>query len=207
MKDTIRVLSFDPGTSLMGYAVEDYHLKTGKVVVIKHGLLKGDQIIKDRKKDMLPYFSKQYTVLDAIRDAVTSLIDEHKPNYVASENAFSYRFVTAFAALLLTIDRIRQACHNTLHRDVYLLQPKEVKQAMADNGAATKDDMKTAVLKCENLTFRKSIAKSIDTASEHEFDAIGVGYAFTQRILPGILAAELTPKEPSDNKDEVVKKK
>lgn len=185
---TIRILSFDPGVGQMGWAVTDYDCTTGRSHVLKYGLIKGDQVAKELRKIMLPEFSKQYTVLCAIRDTVKLLMSEYRPDYVVSEGPFAHRFVQAYASLKLVVDRLRQASHEVLNKNTYEVQPTEVKLLIFGKGTANKDEVKAGVLKCKDMTIKASKVNPIEHASEHEIDAIAVGYCFVKRTLPSILA-------------------
>lgn len=184
----IRILSFDPAITKMGWAVSDYSTETDIDHVVKYGLIKGDVVIKEIKKTMMPEFSKQYTILTAYRDLLCMMIREFSPDYVVTEGAFAHRFPRAYASLTLVIDRIRQAAHETLHCDIYQIPPTEIKSIVTGSGIASKDDIRASILGNEKIVFKQSKQNPIAEASEHEFDAIGAGYSFAKHHLQSILA-------------------
>lgn len=192
---SIRILAFDPGAGVTGWCVLEYDSKRDKVTLVKHGLIKGEQAAKALKKVMLPEFSRQYTILCAIRDVVTALIQQEKPDYVTSEGPFAHRFIQAYASLKLVVDRIRQAVHQTLNRDLYEIQPTEAKRDLAGKGTAKKEEMKEAIAVRKDIVTTAHTRHSLKIATEHEIDAVGVGYSFIQRHLKPQLQTSTTKKK------------
>lgn len=183
----LRILAFDPASGTMGWAVLEYDVKKKRTTVTHHGLVEGEKAAKELRKTMLAEFGRQYTTLCAIRDVLKSLITTVNPDYVTSEGPFAHRFVQAYASLKLVVDRIRQASHEILNQTTHEIQPTEVKADAAGSGTAKKEEVKAGLLAKKDLLFTASTRKSVKDASEHEIDAIGVGYAFIKRRLPALL--------------------
>jgi len=179
----IRILSIDPAGGISGWSVLEYYPDKKQVVILRHGLIKGEQVAKELKKTMMPAFSRQYTVLCAIRDTVAGLVLQEKPDYVACEGPFAHRFVAAYASLKLVVDRIRQAVHQVMNRDIYEMQPTEVKMDLTGKGTASKDEMREALLSHKSIVTTPTTRLTLKDAAEHEIDAIGVGYSFIKRRL------------------------
>lgn len=195
MSDIIRVLSFDPGLYKMGYCFFEFNLKTQKMRVLEYDLIQGDKVAKERKKTMLPIFAKQYTLLCGVFDFLKELMTRTQPDYVVSEGAFSHLFITAYLSLKLVIDRIRQASHVVLNVDPYEMPPKQVK-AIVFEGTATKDDIYNAVKTHKQISIKDTKTKKYADATEHEADAIAIGFAFCTKFIPLILAG----KDPYEKK-------
>lgn len=186
MSNVIRILSFDPGSQFTGYAILDYHIDTGNVHIVTMQTLSGDRLARQYKHTLLPIFGKPFTILDAYYNKFSAIINEYKPKYVISENAFSHLYVSAYASLILVIHTLRRATKDTLGIDVILYQPKEVKRAVTNSGSADKSDMKVSISKNENITAENK-HELMEMATDHAIDAVGVGYTFIKLSLPSLI--------------------
>ena len=54
---TVRILSFDPGTTNMGWAISQYDTLTGDFDVIQHGVFKSSKVAKKRKGQDGKYYT------------------------------------------------------------------------------------------------------------------------------------------------------
>jgi Holliday junction resolvasome RuvABC endonuclease subunit len=170
----VKILAFDPAAGNTGWALTSFAPVTRKLTVISTGIINGDKAMRALTKGMLPEFSKQYTVLQAIRITVSNLVKDSAPDAVVSEAPFAHRFPAAFASLTLVVDRIRTASRLITGRDIAVYPPMEVKKAVTGKGSANKDAMKASVLGHKKIVFPQK--KSIEDLTEHEYDAIAVAY-------------------------------
>jgi Holliday junction resolvasome RuvABC endonuclease subunit len=173
-KTPVKILAFDPAAGNTGWALAIFAPATRKLTVVKTGIINGDKAMRALTKDMLPEFSKQYTVLQAIRITVSDLIKELSPDAVVSEAPFAHRFPAAFASLTLVVDRIRTATRLIIGRNISVYPPMEVKKAVSGKGSANKDAMKASVLGHAKIIFPRKTSNT--DLSEHEYDAIAVAY-------------------------------
>ena len=129
---SMRVLGLDPGTATFGWGVVD--AGGARPAHVAHGAL--------RTAATLTLGAR----LSILRDGVTALIEEHRPDRIAIERIFSQSNVqTAIAigavrgvALLIATD------HNI---EVVEATPSEMKRAIAGEGRATKAAVTKAITK------------------------------------------------------------
>jgi Holliday junction resolvasome RuvABC endonuclease subunit len=185
----VRILAFDPGSTLCGYCVLDYNLSNGTTTIFKSGTITGKSLIKQQPK-MQAHFEKRYIVLWELEKLVESLIKEYTPNYVVSESAFAHRFIQAFASLTLVIQSIRTATMKAMGRDIHLIAPRESKKAVSASGGADKALVQSSIFNNPNVIFPVVKNNIPVEMTEHAYDSIAAGLAFIQNYLPSILACE-----------------
>ena len=191
-KSVIRFISFDPSAGFTGWAILDHHKKEKKTYVFAHGLLKGDRELRKRKKIMIEKYGKQYSKQCALGEAFAELLTEYNPDIVVSEGPFAHKFINAYASLKMLILVIKQKAHAVLDKPLYEVQPTEAKLIISGKGTATKDDVKSSILNVrKDIIFKKGDRVNKANASEHEFDAIAVGYCFIKKYLPGLLMVDV----------------
>lgn len=189
-----RVVSFDPGITKMGVAVLDFYLteKDFTVTEVLRTTLSGDSLMRTRKH-MYDRFIKQYIKQDAMEEQIASIIDEYRPDAVASEGAFAYKHPAAIISLTLIIGAIRRHTHRVLDQDVHIMSPTFVKMAFSGTGEAGKPEMRATY---EN---HPKITRLEGKASEHEIDAVAHGCAMVLRdVLKTVKEGEKKkkPKKP-----------
>lgn len=198
----MKILSFDPAAGLMGWALLEVDVKKKAVIVLDHGTINGNKAQTKAKKilkekylskrtielldaqfvaieklsdgEFVARFTPQFIKLHGIYLEAADLMKEYKPDIVSSEAPFAGRFPAAFASLKLVVDRVRQASWNVLRLPLLEYSPKDVKKVVTTNGNADKDRMKKGVLENKKIILKDK--RKIKTATEHEIDAIGVGY-------------------------------
>ena len=129
---SMRVLGLDPGTAIFGWGVVD--VGGARPLYVAHGAL--------RTAATLTLGAR----LSMLRDGVTAVIQEHRPDRIAIERIFSQSNVqTAVAigavrgvALLIAADHDLEVIEAT---------PSEMKRAIAGDGRATKAAITKAVTK------------------------------------------------------------
>jgi Holliday junction resolvasome RuvABC endonuclease subunit len=176
-----RVLAIDPATGKSGWTILDiYSLLPLRIVIVKHGQLDGDKLLKE-KKEMLPIYGRQFCILDALFDAYVEIMTFYKPDVVVSESAFGYKHMNALISLTLAIDTLSRAARKVLGKSVTLVPPTITKKAFTGNGGADKDLMRLAY---QSNTFLEGVVAD-DQITEHEIDAIGHGVGYIRRDLIG----------------------
>ena len=191
----LRIFAGDPATTLSGWCLlELVSINPLQIKILKRGTIDGPKLLKTRK-DMMQIFQKQFCILDALEEEYTRLLDEFRPDLVASEGAFAYVHVSAALALTLAINVLRRCAHKVLNKDVAIVPPTITKMAFAGKGNADKDQMRKAYLEAPFLI--------PDTAneeiSEHEIDAIGHGVGFIRRDIVGDVV-QISAKEKKQKK-------
>jgi len=202
--DTIKILSFDPGTTAFGWAFSEHSPATNSFEVQKFGDIRATKMAMRQKENVLRY-GKRLVALNIIYDEVKKLLKDLKPDYVVSEDTFySHYTPQAYGPLLLCCHTVENLLFNAYHypstdpNDVvitesasvlYKIPPKSIKFVMSGTGKSFKLDMLYSLeeqMAKGRITFKHN--KSFDAIrgdmNEHRVDAISCGYTFTQTILP-----------------------
>lgn len=138
VKDNI-IIGIDPGTTVMGYGV--IHEKGNQVNMLAMGIVD------------LRGFKDHYLKLQRIFNRTVSLIDQYKPDELAIEAPFFGKNVQSMLKLGRAQGVAIAAC---LSRDMVITEysPREIKQAITGNGAASKEQvagMLKSILKIDVL--------------------------------------------------------
>jgi Holliday junction resolvasome RuvABC endonuclease subunit len=195
----LKIFSIDPATTKSGWAFSILESIDPLVVrVIAHGQIDGQKLLK-YKKDMIPFYPKQFCVLDALEEEYTRLLTLYQPDVAVSECAFMHIHVNAALALTLAIHTFRRCVKNVLGISVIEVPPTISKMSMTGKGNADKDAMRVGY---ENAPF--IIRTGANQISEHEVDAISHGCAFVRRdIIKDII--QISAKETRDKRLERIR--
>lgn len=189
-EEVVRVLSFDPAITLAGWAVSDYKLPTGTLVVHRYGDISPSKAVSHA--DMRPkieQYGRRIIALATLRDMVTNLVEEYKPDFVVLEDAFvSSRFPNAFISLIQWISTVEMLVYQKYNKPVYRIPAKSAKLATSGFGGSGKTNIQNAVLSNERIIFKQKRQSPI--LNEHEADAVSIAYAFCVNVLPGLLSKE-----------------
>lgn len=174
-----KILAVDPATGLSGWSellVKSLNPLT--VEVCQTGVLDGEKIYKS-KKEIYAQYSRQYCIVDSLREEYINLINLIKPDIVISEGAFAGNNISAVISLTLAVNSLRNASHVTLNKDIVIVAPRFTKRAFTGDSMADKDLMRLAYFTKDDLI---RVHDNLNI-SEHEIDAVAHGYAFVRRDL------------------------
>lgn len=178
----VRILSFDPGTTCLGWAVSNFDTKTTKFQVVKFGNILPSTISKKLKSDCEQY-TQQLISLEVIENLTKELITTYTPTYIVTEDAFFQpKRVNAFIALKFCIHTIARVSKN-FGMGIYKLAPCDIKKMMSGSGHANKITIQDAIINHPDISFKAAKQIAFDKMVEHEADAIAVGWAFTRHLL------------------------
>ncbi|MEO0627617.1 MAG: crossover junction endodeoxyribonuclease RuvC [Bacteroidota bacterium] len=121
-----RILGIDPGTTVLGYAVIEIHPKSRRVLEL--GTLKLDKF-KDHPRR-----------LQQIHKRISRVIDTHKPSILAIEAPFFGKNPQS----MLKLGRAQGVCMATAMTaglEVFEYAPRKIKQSVAGNGNASKEQV------------------------------------------------------------------
>ena len=183
----VRIISFDPSSTKMGYAVLDWDSKTGMITVVDVGTLHGQKLEREKRKQLGDVLDKRMTLLYAYGDIVEELFLKYKPDEVVSESPFQYKFPAAFGSLTLIVNCIARKTWEVLGKMLHTIAPMAGKKGMTGRGDAKKDDVQHAIETDPLLSYSGDWAKIDDNG----FDAVGVGVAFLRTIYPALLATRI----------------
>lgn len=182
----VKIFCVDPGLQSFGYSLLEYNVSSGQIVVLRYGTITGKSLLK-QQKEMQLRFEKRYIILWELEKVLEALFLEHKPDYVVSESAFSYKFIQAYAALILVIQSTRTAAMKTLGSDIYLIAPRESKKAINFDGTSDKKSVQDAIFKNAQIIFQQNKNNQVEELTEHAYDSIAAGVAFIHNHLPSLL--------------------
>ena len=173
------IVSIDPGNNIgiSIYTIDSLTYKVHSVkthtVVLNIHVDKGPNALTERVHYLNTFFGE--------------LLEYHKPLVIVEEAAFlNNRFPKAVMQLSQYIAALDIAIYNyNRYAKVFKYPPKYVKRYIGAGGNADKDDMLKAVKKIPEINNNVKV----DTITEHEVDALSIGYVFIQemRLHPEIL--------------------
>lgn len=200
MLEEVRLLSFDPGVSNLGWACSIYYPKEDILEVQKFGSLKANKVAS-KQKELAEIYGPRILALREIEQHVSRTVRNFNPDYVCSEDAFFYnKSPTAYGALSMVIHTIERALFGEYEifgkskitaRTLYKFSPRNIKSVASNNSMSIKDDMLEALSHNEHITFKVKENETIDDVlkdlNQHSVDAISCAYTFSHTALPGLI--------------------
>lgn len=194
--EPIRILSFDPGSTNMGWAISEYIVDTGDFLVLNYGIFKASKIAKKRKDEVLD-FGQRLISLSVINEEVEKLLNSHQPHYVVTEDAFfNPGTPQAYISLLLCIHTVEQTLYRTFRngklkhqsaKKLYKIAPSTIKMIISGKGSNFKQQVIDSIVNNEQITFKNvqvdDVGNPIVSLIEHEADAVAGGFAFAKTNL------------------------
>lgn len=172
-----RILSFDPGLSFSGWAyssVDDSDIFT----VEEFGMITPNKTVNHKEyREEVDIYGTRMITLTLLRLMVKDLIDRFKPDYVASEDAFfNPRRPSAYEALIHWILMVSIVLRDDYNKPLIKIPPKLVKKYISGDGTSNKLGVQDAIFHHKDIHF--SIDMNEIELTEHEGDAIAIGYSF-----------------------------
>lgn len=177
-----RILSIDPGTNTLGYAVIDVDLvNCTKTLVYATTFTASKQIDDLLDSDQWKYLEERYLRIKRQGDFLRGMFLQYQPHLVVHESAFMGKFAQAFQALTECLYELRTTIKNLSPYTNFIgVTPMEVKWALG--GSISKDQVFNSVSKIKDLD---GLSKFINISDEHAIDAIAIGYTTATQILEG----------------------
>lgn len=172
----VRVLSIDPGFTMMGvaFSILDYTNLQQHVEFCQ--TFKIGNEVKQYADSNLSQATNSLLNTHAVRELVKSLLKEYQPDIVICEAAYLNRFPQAFASLSLCLNAIETAVYYYDY-DVgfYTFDPATIKVSMGVKGNnGDKDAMTAALLSNDRITSEVDLT----TLDEHSVDSICIGHCY-----------------------------
>lgn len=173
--DTINIIGIDPGNNI-GLAVYTVSIPDFKIVDIYT-----ETFILDN--NIVNYRNNNDTMINRmllLQKYITSVAEFYKPTAVGLEMAFlNMRFPKAVIQLSQYLAIIETTFFNILpFIKIFKNPPKYIKKYIGATGKADKDDMMNIVASINDISSMTNIANK----SEHEIDALAIGYILLQDI-------------------------
>jgi len=176
------LLSIDPGINNCGIVVLD---TSNQFTVVESILVKNARKFTDDEKTIEKEYGTRAVKVDYILKAIRSLLLKYDIDTVVVEAPF-YNALTpvAYGSLLEVIFALK---YDIIVKGKYifkLIEPLLVKKMFTSKGMAAKDLIKDFLIK-KKEDGSILIAIDIDTLSEHEIDAIAVGFVYNLMLKEG----------------------
>jgi crossover junction endodeoxyribonuclease RuvC len=155
----IRILGVDPGSRITGFGVVDYNFS--QIQLVSAGTIRAD-------------VNASFPVrLKTIYDGIFQIINEYQPLAMAVESAFYSQNIQSTLKLGQVRGVIMLAGAN-LNLQVVDYSPRRIKLAVTGNGAASKEQIKRAILQ---------LFKDLNQSSTFDVtDALGIAVCHCHQI-------------------------
>lgn len=180
-------ISIDPGLNTCGLAI--FTVEADRFCVKSTKLINNLRKLTDKEKIIAKKYTDRLAKLDTIVKVIDDMFDEELDrgygivSLIIEAPFYSSFRPAAFGSLVETISLIRY--NVAFRRDVefFAIEPLLVKKIFTDRGMANKEDMKSRLIaKVRDKELDCPI--DIETISEHEIDAIAIGFAhFKSKII------------------------
>ncbi len=175
-----RVLSIDPGTNHLGYAIMDvdYANSHEPIALVEVGTLNA-AVLSRPYTTLLEVHGEKVTKLYALEQAIKRILEAFKPDIIVSESPYMGSFPQAYAALVECLKTIRSALieHNPC-MPLHIIDPASIKAAVGVSGKSGNKGLMTEAV--AGLVSKNAIITDVDIATldEHSVDSIAAGYAY-----------------------------
>lgn len=176
-----RILSVDPGTDTIGFAIVDLDLATFEITITYARTL-----ATNKRRLINPLYEQahgtSYAKRTLIQKHASYLLHRFEPHAMAVESPFLGRLPQAFEALIEVRTFLRRALVKyDVGMSMELYSPTHVKNAVGVSGKSKdKNDMTEALRKLD-VTWGEGV--SLEALDEHSVDAIAVGYRKAKLII------------------------
>lgn len=181
----ISVIGIDPGSTTLGVAVITFDCTTAQVVQTEAWTINAERLAGKFGWSEQMHGARASRLM-AIEENLAQLFMRVQPLAIASESPFiNNRFPQAGIALTEVICSIRNAVlRYDVWRQLYLIPPSTVKNAVGAKGGGDKNAVKAALLLLPALT--QTCLQNPNELDEHSIDALACAYCIYQRLLSGL---------------------
>lgn len=176
-----KILAFDPGLMSTGWSLLEGDIDCGDVCILKIGEMHPGQV-SDRAayRDEVAKFDKRVVTLRLLREEVTKLLEEFKPDAVCAEDIFiNPRRPQAYGALCMWTAVVRMHCRDFAGKYLVSIPTKICKQVVTGRGDMGKLTVQQAIAAHPHIKFKDP--NDLAHMTEHEADSIAVGMALYER--------------------------
>lgn len=178
--ETVRVLGIDPGSNEMGWGVLEYRPLTNKVYVIGTGMIYGEKLFREHKKQYKGV-DKLFSKMMCLYDAITKVCELFGPDHFASESGFAGKFAQVIIVITQVNHTIRRAVYDLYGKNVTPISPKKIKVDISNKGDASKDKVRDSVINNDQLVFECDVDPT--TLAEHQYDGIACAFSLIKTNL------------------------
>lgn len=176
-----RILTFDPGLSTTGWSLLEGTTDSDDITVIKMGEIHpGPVVDRAAYRDEIAKFDKRTISLAYLREQVTKLLNDLRPDAVCSEDIFiNPKRPAAYGALAQWIAVVRMLCRDVARKYLVTIPTKICKLVVASSGSSGKLSVQQHIASSNHIKFKDP--NDLMQMSEHQADSIAVGYALFVR--------------------------
>ena len=177
---TYRILTLDPGLTHTGWALLQASLNNDTVVVLKIGEFHpGPTVEKKSYRDEVEKFDKRTISLAYLREQLTKLLLDLRPDEVCAEDIFiNPHRPAAYGALAMHQCVTKMVCYDVVKKHLITIPTKIAKAALTKSGSSDKLTVQQCV--ASNMDIRFKNEDDLNHMTEHEADSIAVGYALAK---------------------------
>lgn len=177
---TYRILTLDPGLTHTGWALLQASLNNDTVVVLKIGEFHpGPTVEKKSYRDEVEKFDKRTISLAYLREQLTKLLLDLRPDEVCAEDIFiNPHRPAAYGALAMHQCVTKMVCYDVVKKHLITIPTKIAKAALTKSGSSDKLTVQQCVASNTDIKFKNE--DDLNHMTEHEADSIAVGYALAK---------------------------
>ncbi len=171
-QDTFKILSIDPGTQTLGYAVLEINIDTLEVVECFAWTVDSTRLDLYNEGTALTY-SEKFARIISHKTNFKNVLDFYQPLIVVSETPFfSIMRPSAAGPLYELFATLEQTVYEwDKEKPLYKAEPRSVKKFVNAVDHKDKNAVKNALKKIDELK-----SANLDFLDSHSIDAIAVGY-------------------------------
>lgn len=171
-EDTFKILSIDPGTQTLGYAILEVDIQTLKVVNCFAWTVDSTRL-ELYSEETAATFSEKFARIIAHKVNFNNVLEYYQPLVVVSETPFfSIMRPSAAGPLFELFTTLEQTVYSwDKEKPLYKAEPRSVKKFVGVVDHKNKDAVKQALIKIEELKHA-----NIEFLDNHSVDALAVGY-------------------------------
>ncbi len=176
---TFNILSIDPGTHNLGYAVFELDIESLEIKKV-HAWTVDATRLQYYMEEVATRHGDKFARILAHKKNFREVLDFYNPLMVVYESPF---FNMQRASAAGPLYELQGTYEQTLfewdpYRPLHKVEPKTVKKGVGASASAKKPEMKEAISKIEELK-----CLSLDFLDEHSIDAVAVGYQYINNKL------------------------
>lgn len=189
-----RILSIDPSTTALGWALSEYDRDSGELLVQYTGIISANKIAKKKRKEEIEEFGPKLITLSILEEEFEKLVLSKQPNYVVAEDTFyNPGMPQAHPALLLCLHVLEQTLKrlfdtNKLNiatsKKLHKFAPKFIKSSLTGKGNASKQQMIESAQTHDKIKYVDGLLDPEKPLEEHIADAVAIGYTFATIAIP-----------------------
>lgn len=177
-QDTFTILSIDPGTISLGFAVIKVDIKTLDIKEAFAWTVDATRLDYYRE-DIIAVHGDKFARIIAHKRNFENVLRYYEPLIVTSETPFFNKLrPSAGGPLFELYTTLEQTVFEwDTQKPLYKMEPKLVKKMVGASANAKKPEMQAALKKIEELS-----SASLEFLDQHSIDALAVGYSYILKL-------------------------